>query len=110
MIEKQYGKGAIMKLGDANVNTDIEIIPNLLNYIHKRIFLLFFRLQYTIIPQVFAYCPTLFFEGLNTYANESKSERLGVETETLRRYGAVSKETLIFLRSFILYLCDFFII
>ncbi len=27
MIEKQYGKGAIMKLGDANVNTDIEIIP-----------------------------------------------------------------------------------
>ena len=35
----------------------------------------------------------VFFEGLNTYANESKSERLGVETETLRRYGAVSKET-----------------
>lgn len=27
MIEKQYGKGAIMKLGDANVNTDIEVIP-----------------------------------------------------------------------------------
>lgn len=27
MIEKQYGKGAIMKLGDANVNTDLEIIP-----------------------------------------------------------------------------------
>ncbi|MDE6585896.1 MAG: recombinase RecA [Clostridia bacterium] len=27
MIEKQYGKGAIMKLGDTNVNTDIEVIP-----------------------------------------------------------------------------------
>ena len=27
MIEKQYGKGAIMKLGDANVNTDLEVIP-----------------------------------------------------------------------------------
>lgn len=27
MIEKQYGKGAIMKLGDANVGTDIEVIP-----------------------------------------------------------------------------------
>lgn len=27
MIEKQYGKGAIMKLGDNNVNTDIEVIP-----------------------------------------------------------------------------------
>ncbi len=26
MIEKQYGKGAIMKLGDYNVNTDIEVI------------------------------------------------------------------------------------
>ena len=27
MIEKQYGKGAIMKLGDASVNTDLEVIP-----------------------------------------------------------------------------------
>lgn len=27
MIEKQYGKGAIMKLGDYSVNTDIEVIP-----------------------------------------------------------------------------------
>lgn len=27
MIEKQYGKGAIMKLGDTNVNSDLEIIP-----------------------------------------------------------------------------------
>ena len=27
MIEKQYGRGAIMKLGDYNVNTDIEVIP-----------------------------------------------------------------------------------
>ncbi len=27
MIEKQYGKGAIMKLGDYKVNTDLEVIP-----------------------------------------------------------------------------------
>ncbi len=27
MIEKQYGKGAIMKLGENSVNGDIEIIP-----------------------------------------------------------------------------------
>ena len=27
MIEKQYGKGAIMKLGDATINTDLEVIP-----------------------------------------------------------------------------------
>ncbi len=27
MIEKQYGKGAIMKLGEAAMNTDIEVIP-----------------------------------------------------------------------------------
>ncbi|MDE5721266.1 MAG: recombinase RecA [Clostridia bacterium] len=27
MIEKQYGKGAIMKLGDYNVNADLEFIP-----------------------------------------------------------------------------------
>jgi len=27
MIEKQYGKGAIMRLGDDNVNTELEVIP-----------------------------------------------------------------------------------
>ena len=27
MIEKQYGKGAIMKLGDDNVSTELEVIP-----------------------------------------------------------------------------------
>ena len=27
LIEKQYGKGSIMKLGDTNVNTEIEVIP-----------------------------------------------------------------------------------
>ena len=27
MIEKQYGRGAIMKLGDYKVNTDLEFIP-----------------------------------------------------------------------------------
>lgn len=32
-------------------------------------------------------------EGLNTYSNESKSRRLGVNDEILRVYGAVSEET-----------------
>lgn len=27
MIEKQYGKGSIMKLGDTKINTDLEVIP-----------------------------------------------------------------------------------
>ena len=27
MIEKQYGKGSIMKLGDYNVSADLDIIP-----------------------------------------------------------------------------------
>ena len=27
MIEKQYGKGSIMKLGETNVNSDLEVIP-----------------------------------------------------------------------------------
>ena len=27
MIEKQYGKGAVMKLGDTNASTEIEVIP-----------------------------------------------------------------------------------
>ncbi len=27
MIEKQYGKGAIMKLGDTKVSTELEVIP-----------------------------------------------------------------------------------
>lgn len=27
MIEKQYGKGAIMKLGDDHVNSELEVIP-----------------------------------------------------------------------------------
>ncbi len=35
----------------------------------------------------------VFIEGLNTYSNLSKSQRLGVGEETLRRYGAVSAET-----------------
>ncbi|MCI8476235.1 MAG: nicotinamide-nucleotide amidohydrolase family protein [Clostridia bacterium] len=35
----------------------------------------------------------VYVEGLNTYANESKIKRLGVNTETLRRYGAVSGQT-----------------
>ncbi|OQY10547.1 MAG: competence/damage-inducible protein A [Fusobacteriia bacterium 4572_132] len=32
-------------------------------------------------------------EGLVTYSNESKIERLGVKKETIEKYGAVSKET-----------------
>lgn len=35
----------------------------------------------------------IFFEGLNTYSNKSKIERLGVEEEVIEKYGAVSKET-----------------
>lgn len=35
----------------------------------------------------------VFFEGLNTYSNESKMNRLGVNDCTLHQYGAVSKET-----------------
>lgn len=35
----------------------------------------------------------IFDEGLNTYSNEAKMRRLGVKAETLKRYGAVSKQT-----------------
>ena len=35
----------------------------------------------------------VYFEGLNTYSNKSKIERLGVKEETLKRYGAVSPQT-----------------
>lgn len=34
----------------------------------------------------------VFFEGLNTYNEESKIKRLGVRRETLQKFGAVSKE------------------
>lgn len=34
----------------------------------------------------------VYFEGLNTYSNQSKMSRLGVKEETLSRYGAVSRE------------------
>ncbi|MDE7082644.1 MAG: nicotinamide-nucleotide amidohydrolase family protein [Clostridia bacterium] len=35
----------------------------------------------------------VFFEGLNTYSNKSKVQRLGVKEETLKNHGAVSAET-----------------
>lgn len=35
----------------------------------------------------------VFFEGLNTYSNESKMQRLGVSEYTLKQHGAVSAET-----------------
>ena len=35
----------------------------------------------------------VYFEGLNTYSNESKMKRLGVKETTLSRYGAVSEQT-----------------
>ena len=35
----------------------------------------------------------IFMEGLVTYSNEAKMERLGVKKETLEKYGAVSAET-----------------
>jgi nicotinamide-nucleotide amidase len=35
----------------------------------------------------------VFFEGLNTYSNEAKMSRLGVNEITLKQYGAVSDKT-----------------
>ena len=35
----------------------------------------------------------VFLEGLNTYSNESKMNRLGVRKSTLEQYGAVSDQT-----------------
>lgn len=35
----------------------------------------------------------VYFEGLNTYSNESKVKRLGVDELTLKQYGAVSEQT-----------------
>lgn len=35
----------------------------------------------------------VYYEGLNTYSNAAKSDRLGVKEETLRKFGAVSKQT-----------------
>ncbi len=35
----------------------------------------------------------VFYEGLNTYSNESKAERLQVKELTLKHYGAVSEQT-----------------
>lgn len=37
----------------------------------------------------------VFTEGVITYSNESKTERLGVNKETIEKYGAVSKETVL---------------
>ena len=36
---------------------------------------------------------TAFVEGMVTYSNQSKIERLGVSKDTLNKYGAVSYET-----------------
>lgn len=35
----------------------------------------------------------VYFEGLNTYSNKAKTERLGVREFTLQHFGAVSEET-----------------
>ena len=35
----------------------------------------------------------VFFEGINTYSNESKIKRLGVDELLLKQYGAVSEQT-----------------
>lgn len=35
----------------------------------------------------------VYFEGLNTYSNQSKMKRLGVEELILKQYGAVSEQT-----------------
>lgn len=36
---------------------------------------------------------SVFYEGLNTYSNEAKIKRLGVQEITLKQYGAVSPQT-----------------
>ena len=36
---------------------------------------------------------SVYFEGLNTYSNEAKMKRLGVQEMTLKQYGAVSPQT-----------------
>ena len=33
-IEKQYGKGSVMKLGDSASNMNIEVIPTAVSYTH----------------------------------------------------------------------------
>ena len=35
----------------------------------------------------------MYFEGLNTYSNEAKMQRLGVRNMTLHQFGAVSRQT-----------------
>lgn len=35
----------------------------------------------------------VFYEGLNTYSNQAKRDRLGVSAQTLQAYGAVSEQT-----------------
>ena len=35
----------------------------------------------------------VFYEGLNTYSNQAKEQRLGVKKQTLSKYGAVSEQT-----------------
>ncbi|MGL4968737.1 MAG: CinA family protein, partial [Fusobacteriaceae bacterium] len=35
----------------------------------------------------------VFYEGVVTYSNASKISRLGVKSETIEKYGAVSRET-----------------
>lgn len=36
---------------------------------------------------------SVFLEGIISYSNEAKMKRLGVKSDTLEKYGAVSKET-----------------
>lgn len=40
-------------------------------------------------------CSGIFYEGIISYSNNSKIDRLGVNVETLSSYGAVSEETAI---------------
>ena len=35
----------------------------------------------------------VFYEGLNTYSNQAKIERLGVKKQTIQQFGAVSEQT-----------------
>lgn len=48
----------------------------------------------------------VYFEGLNTYSNESKIKRLGVDELVLRQYGAVSEQTAYLMAEGLLKTCE----
>ena len=51
------------------------------------------RWSYSQKDNQYTRASTAFVEGMVTYSNQSKIERLGVSKDTLNKYGAVSYET-----------------